>query len=149
MTKSEKAVQYFKAGFNCAQSVLGPFCVKSGISEEHGLKIACAFGAGMGRQQHTCGAVTGALMVLGLHYGKGKNDDNLKKLDTYEKTVAFFKAFTEKHGTTVCLELMDGLHMNDPEEMKKIDQLELHRIRCTRFVTDAVEITRKLIGDED
>ena len=109
--------------------------------------MACAFGAGMGRQQHTCGAVTGALMVLGLHFGKGKMDDNAKKIHTYEKTVEFMKAFTEKHGSINCLELLEGLHMSIPEESKEIDARELYRVKCTRYVSDAVQIAAKLIGE--
>jgi hypothetical protein len=50
-------------------------------------------------------------MVLGLHFGKGKTDYNSKKIRTYEMSVEFMKAFTEKHGSVNCLELLDGLHM--------------------------------------
>jgi C_GCAxxG_C_C family probable redox protein len=146
MNHSESALEYFKTGFNCAQSVLTPFREQFGLTEDHCLKMACAFGAGMGRQQHTCGAVTGALMVLGLHFGKGKMDDNTKKIHTYEKTVEFMKAFTEKHGSVNCLELLDSLHMAIPEESKEIDARELYRVRCTRYVSDAVQIAGKLIG---
>jgi C_GCAxxG_C_C family probable redox protein len=145
MTKSEKAIQYFRDGFNCAQSVLVPFHTQFGMEEDHCLKISCAFGAGMGRQQHTCGAVTGALMVLGLQYGKGKRDDNTKKLHTYGKTVAFFEEFTRKNGSSTCLELLDGLRMSDPEDMKKFE--ELHRIKCAQYVRDAVEMVEKMIQD--
>jgi C_GCAxxG_C_C family probable redox protein len=145
MDNSESALQYFKTGFNCAQSVLTPFGDQFGLTEDHCLKMACAFGAGMGRQQHTCGAVTGALMVLGLHFGKGKMDDNSKKLLTYEKTVEFMNAFKEKHGSVNCLDLLDGLHMALPEESKEIEARELYRVRCTRYVSDAVHITEKLI----
>jgi C_GCAxxG_C_C family probable redox protein len=144
-SKSEQAMEYFRSGFNCAQSVLTPFSVDYGLSEEHCLKIACAFGAGMGRQQHTCGAITGALMVLGLHYGKGKMDDNAKKLDTYEKTRAFFKSFGEKHGSTGCLELLDGLRMDNPADMKKIEELDLHNTRCAKLVNDAVELVQEYL----
>lgn len=145
MKSSESALQYFNSGFNCAQSVLTPFGAQFGISEDHCLKMACAFGAGMGRQQLTCGAVTGALMVIGLHFGKGKMDDNAKKIHTYEKTVEFIKAFTEKHGTVNCLELLDGLHMADPEDSKEIDARELYNVRCTRYVADAAELAGKMI----
>ena len=74
MKKSEKAVEYFRNKFNCSQSVLTVFSNEYGLSENDCLKMACAFGGGMGRQQQTCGAVTGALMALGLKYGKGIND---------------------------------------------------------------------------
>ena len=54
MTKSEKAVTLFSQGFNCSQSVLTAFCSEFNISENECLKIACAFGGGMGRRQLTC-----------------------------------------------------------------------------------------------
>ncbi len=107
--------------------------------------MACAFGAGMGRKQNTCGAVTGALMVLGLHFGKGKNDDNAKKIHTYEKSVEFMNLFKERHGSVSCLDLLDGLHMDIPEESKEIDTRGLYRVKCTRYVSDAVQITEELI----
>lgn len=103
----------------------------------------------MGRQQHTCGAVTGAIMVLGLQFGKGKLDDNARKLATYEKTVAFFEAFRKEEGSTECLELLEGLHMSIPEEMKKIEQLEFHRLKCTGYIRDAVAIVEKLIHESN
>jgi C_GCAxxG_C_C family probable redox protein len=146
MTTSEKAIEYFNAGFNCAQSVLAPFGNKYGVSEEHCLKMACAFGAGIGRQQHTCGALTGAGMVLGLHFGKGKHDDNAKKLDTYEKTRALFKEFQDRHGSASCLELLEGLRMSDPEDMRKIEERDMHHTKCARYVGDAVEMVERMIG---
>jgi C_GCAxxG_C_C family probable redox protein len=147
MTKSEQAIGYFKNSFNCSQSVFTPFGIAHGIPEDHCLKISCAFGAGMGRQQHTCGAVTGALMALGLHFGKGMGDDNSKKAETYEKTVAFCGEFTGRNGTTNCRELLNGLNMNDPDDMKKIEALDLHNTHCAGYVRDAVEITQRLIAD--
>jgi C_GCAxxG_C_C family probable redox protein len=146
MNKSDQAAEYFRSGFNCAQSVFTPFGREFGLSEEQCLKVSCAFGAGMGRMQHTCGAVTGALMALGLQFGKGMGDDNVKKLQTYEKSSFLIREFAERHGSAECLELLDGLRMSDPEDMKKIEALGLHNTRCTKYVRDAAEITEKLLG---
>jgi C_GCAxxG_C_C family probable redox protein len=66
MDRSEKALEYFDNKFNCAQSVLIAFAAELGLSDNDSLKVACAFGGGIGRQQLTCGAVTGAAMALGL-----------------------------------------------------------------------------------
>ena len=79
MKRSEKALSYFNNSFNCAQSVITSFSPELGLSEDDCLKVSCAFGAGMGKQQHTCGAVSGALMVLGLKFGKALNDNEQKK----------------------------------------------------------------------
>ena len=103
MTRSEKAVNYFSNKFNCSQSVLTAFGPDFELNEDTCLKISCAFGAGMGRQQHVCGAVTGALMALGLKYGKAINDDDSKKMHTYSKTNEFLNEFSKNHGSINCL----------------------------------------------
>ncbi len=146
MKKEEKAVGYFRNKFNCSQSVFTVFGLEYGIQENDCLKISCAFGGGMGRQQHICGAVTGALMALGLEYGKGLNDPEEKKQLTYLKTREFFKEFVKKHGSVNCLELLDGLNMTDPDDHKKIMDRKLFDIKCEKYVADAVKITEKLLS---
>lgn len=120
MTKSEKAVDYFRNKFNCSQSVFTVFSAESGLNEDDSLRISCAFGGGMGRQQQTCGAVTGALMALGMKYGKALNDPEERKQLTYAKTRELFEEFIKIHGSTNCRDLLEGLNMTDPEEHKKI-----------------------------
>jgi len=145
MKKSEKAVEYFRNKFNCSQSVFVVFAADKGISENDSLKVACAFGGGMGRQQLTCGAVTGALMAIGMKYGKALNDPEENKQLTYAKTREFFEEFNKIHGSTNCRDLLNGLDMNNPEDHKKITDLKLFDIKCERYVSDAVKITEKLI----
>jgi len=144
MNRSEKALLYFNNSFNCSQSVLTAFAPDLGISEDESLKIACAFGAGMGRMQHTCGAVTGALMAIGLQHGKALNDDESKKQHTYALTREFCEAFVRKHGSLNCRELLLGLDMSDPDDNLKIKELGLHDTHCSRFVKDAVDIVEKI-----
>lgn len=148
MNKPEKATAYFRNSFNCSQSVLAVFAPSHGISEDSALKIACAFGAGMGRQQMTCGAVTGALMALGLKYGKGLNDDEGKKKDTYARTTEFCNQFTKLHGTLNCRELLSGLDLNNPDDYKRIVDQGMFTTHCEKYVTTAVSIMDKIINKE-
>jgi C_GCAxxG_C_C family probable redox protein len=144
MNRSEKATWYFNSSFNCSQSVLAAFAPGLSISEDDSLKIACAFGAGMGRNQLTCGAVTGALMVLGLQHGNAFHDDESKKQWTYALTQEFCEEFIKKNGSLNCRELLLGLDMNDPDDSLKIKELGLHDTHCSRFVKDAVEIIEQI-----
>jgi C_GCAxxG_C_C family probable redox protein len=144
MNRSEKAIRYFNNSFNCSQSVLAAFAPELGISEDNSLRIACAFGGGMGRQQLTCGAVTGALMALGMKFGKALNDSEEKKKDTYVLTRRFCDEFISRFGALNCRELLLGYDMNKPEENMKIKELGLFDSHCTRFVKEAVEIIEKL-----
>jgi C_GCAxxG_C_C family probable redox protein len=148
MTKSEKALEYFNNNYNCSQSVLTVFGPELGLSENDCLKVSCAFGGGMARQQKTCGAVTGALMALGLKYGKALNEDDSKKMDTYAKTLEFIKAFEEENASSICKELLDGLDMNTEEGSKKIKELNLFRIKCDKYIENAVKIVEKIISEK-
>ncbi len=145
MDRSEKALEYFDNKFNCAQSVLTAFANELGLSEDESLRVSCAFGGGIGRQQHTCGALTGAAMVLGLAFGKGKNDSDFKKLDSYTKTVELFDEFAKIHGSTNCRKLLNDLNMNDANELELINKLGLFDTNCRKYVADSVRLTEKII----
>jgi C_GCAxxG_C_C family probable redox protein len=149
MTPSEKATGYFRNGFNCSQSVFAAFAPDLGVSEDDSLKIACAFGGGMGRQQFTCGAVTGALMTLGLKYGKALLDEDEKKQQTYLLTREFCNEFIKKFGTINCRELLMGFDMSNPEENQKIKDLNLSETHCAKYVEEAVKITENLLLYKD
>ena len=58
--RAETAVHY-----NCCQAVLVPFAAEMGVTEEQAYKMGAHFGSGM-RHGSTCGAITGALMALGM-----------------------------------------------------------------------------------
>ncbi|MGA3013613.1 MAG: C-GCAxxG-C-C family protein [Bacteroidales bacterium] len=146
MTRPEEAVQYFADGYACAPAVFTVFGKEMGLTVDDCLKIACAFGGGMGRNQYTCGAVTGVLMALGLYFGRGKGDSPEMKELTYQKTNEFLAEFTRRHGSVNCKELLNGLNMNDPEDKKKIDEQQLFKNLCAKYVRDAAEIAEKIIG---
>ena len=61
--------------YNCAQSVIVPFAKEAGLDEETAYQLAANFGAGM-KMGSVCGAVTGALLVLGLLGFDGAQDAN-------------------------------------------------------------------------
>lgn len=149
MDKTEEALAYFRNSFNCSQSVFVTFGQELGLPEDDCLKIATAFGGGMGRQQYICGAVTGALMVLGLKYGKGLNDPEEKKKNTYRITKEFFHEFKRLNGSENCLELLDGLDMNNPDDNKKITERNYYEIRCEKYVSDAVNILSEIMDKNE
>jgi C_GCAxxG_C_C family probable redox protein len=147
MEHSEKALSYFDNKFNCSQSVLTAFAGESGLTEDESLRVASAFGGGIGRQQLTCGAVSGAAMAIGLKFGKGKNDEDEKKQQTYDKTVDLFEAFTKLNGSTNCRKLLNDLDMRSENELSLINEQNLFHTNCRKYVADAVKITEKIIND--
>ena len=144
MERTEKALAHFDNNFNCSQSVLVAFAEDLGLSEDEALRVASAFGGGIGRQQFTCGALTGASMVLGLKFGKGKNDPDEKKIETYEKVVRLFNEFSEVHKSTNCRALLHNLDMNDEKELEIINGQNLFHDLCRKYVADAVQIVERI-----
>jgi C_GCAxxG_C_C family probable redox protein len=145
MERSTKAIEFFKNNYNCSQSVCTAFSQDFNLTDDQALKLSCAFGGGIARQQQICGAVSGALMVLGLKYGRGVNDDVSKKTESYKKAHEFMNEFKKKHNTVNCKELLRGLDMNNEEDAKKIGELRLYETDCVAYVKDAVGIVEKMI----
>lgn len=144
MTKADDAVECFSTGYNCSQSVLSAHGEQLGMDKEQAFRVACAFGAGMGRLCETCGAVTGAFMVLGLKYGKVKTDDEPAKEKTYAKVQEFVKEFKARNGSIVCRELL-GCDIGTPEGVKFAKENKLTTTLCPKYVRDAAEIVERLI----
>jgi C_GCAxxG_C_C family probable redox protein len=144
MTNADDAVKIFNEGFNCSQAVLSSYCSQFGMDREQSLRVAGAFGAGMGRMCETCGAVTGAIMVIGLKYGKVKADDDAAKEKSYALARELAKEFKARNGSIVCRELL-GCDMGTPEGAKYAKDHKLHSTVCPKLVKDAAEIVGELV----
>ena len=121
MKRSEKAVELFKKGYNCSQSVFGAFAEDLGIDFETAVMISSSFGGGMGRMREVCGAFTGAVMVLGLKFGNTIGSDRAAKGKDYERVQLFAKRFKEELGsdTIICRELLGLSGPSDPDPAKR------------------------------
>ncbi len=100
--KLTKALELHKKGFNCAQSVVLPFCEELGCDPTTISKAAEGFGAGMGGFEHTCGALSGAVMVAGLKFADGSTNTPMSKRDTYSVTKEICRSFEKECGSTLC-----------------------------------------------
>ena len=144
-SKVEKSANYFKNGFNCSQAVLASFASDFGLSEEMALKIATQFGGGA-RKGEMCGAVSGALMVLGLKYGHYHWDVPEEKAKAYKIAEDFMNRFIAKKGTVVCRELL-GYDVSNPEDMIKIKELDLFKKTCPEMIKCATEIVEQMLQE--
>ena len=116
MTKEErieKAVSLFKEGYNCSQSVVAAFAEMYGINTEQALKMASAFGGGIGRMRETCGAACGLFMLAGLEKGATKGSDRESKAATYALVQELAAQFMEETGSLRCSDLL-GLSKKEP-----------------------------------
>jgi C_GCAxxG_C_C family probable redox protein len=138
---SEKAAALFDEGFACSQAVLGAFCEPLGMDRALAMKIANGFGGGIARRQEICGAVSGAVMVIGLKYGRTEAGDMQAHKKTYEKVNAYCNAFEAKHGFIQCRDLL-GCGMEEAKEKGLFTSL------CPKFVRDAADILEELMQAE-
>ena len=144
MDKSEQAIATFKQGYNCSQSILHAFSPEYGLDPVLALKIGSAFGGGIGRQGGTCGAVTGAFMVIGLKYGMTFAEDRKSIEKTYEKVNEFTAEFKKRRGSVVCRDLL-GCDISDHESLQRARQQELFKKLCPDYIKSAVEILEELL----
>ena len=144
MDKVDFAVSSFKEGFNCSQSVLATYSRLNGLNREVALKIAQAFGGGMARMGRTCGAVTGAFMVIGLKHGKVKAEDEEAKEKTYEIVREFVKRFKSLNGSIICKDLL-GYDLDTPEGREQVEEKQICETLCPKFVQNSVEILEKFL----
>ena len=143
MERSEQARDLFLSGHNCAQSVVLSFADDLKFSQELGLKMAAGFGAGMGRQQETCGAVTGAIMVLGLLKGEQVNNNDELKTHAYGAVKELVKGFEEEFQTTRCRDLI-GCDLNTPEGSAQFEKENMMETVCAVCVEKAVAIVESM-----
>ncbi len=144
--KSEQAVEKFKNGMNCSQAVLSCCSESLGLDSETASRVATGFGGGM-RMAETCGAVTGAFMVLGLKHGNSTLEDKESKAKTYEKIVEFTSRFKARNGSVKCRELL-GCDISTADGEKKARENGLFVSICPNLVRDAAEILEEMLEKE-
>lgn len=145
MNHKEKALEYYNNNFNCSQGVFTAFATEMGIDEKLALKISTNFGGGE-RKGELCGAVAGALMVLGLRCGHCESEDTESKAQAYSVSTEFMNRFIEKNGSVVCRELL-GYDITKKEDMSIIEEQKLFRTFCPQMVECAAQILDEMISE--
>ena len=127
----DRASKLYDGGLYCSQAVLGAFCEEYGVDE--GLAYKISFGLNSGcRCADVCGAVSGAILVIGLKYGDVKNLCNLK-------TEEYTDAFRRKNGSIICRELL-GCDISTQKGKLKALTENLFSTRCRDMVASAAQI---------
>jgi len=143
-TKPDQAVATFNNGFNCAQAVFATYAEEFGINQAQALKISCGFGAGMGRRQEVCGAVSGAILLIGCKHGKVRKEDTAANETTYRLVREFSEQFISRHGNISCKELL-GCNLQTPEGQKFFTENNFKELKCIRYVHDASELAEAML----
>jgi C_GCAxxG_C_C family probable redox protein len=140
MSKVDDAVAMFGNGYACSQAILAVYGEPFGLDCGTALKVAGGFAGGM-RMGATCGAVTGAYMVLGLAYCPAGPES---RAAAYEKIKEFTERFRRRNGSVSCSILL-GVDMSTPEGVEQARQQGLFQTRCPKMVKDAAEILGEML----
>ena len=120
---------YFRQGLNCAECVLRSFMdiYEVNVPDEV-ICMATGFGGGMGHTKNTCGAITGAVLALGLVKGRrdpfGPKEEmaaRLKQLqgEIYPVFGQMVEEMKAHFGTLICSEMAQQFEDFDSKPRKK------------------------------
>jgi len=144
MDKPAQAEKFFKEGYNCSQAILGAFCEPLGLDRKTAFALASGFGGGMGCMGDVCGALTGAIMVLGLKYGSFEASDKAAKNEMYRKTQLLAEEFKLQTGSMYCRDLI-GFDLSTEEGQLAAKRPDAFH-DCPSFVRVAAEILEEILG---
>ena len=132
MTKKELAISLHDKKYNCAQSVACAFADDLNIDPQMLFKMCEGFGLGMGCMNGTCGAISGAVALIGMKNSDGNLDAPSTKTSTYQLSKELLEKFNTKNGSTIC------------RELKGIETGNILR-SCPGCIEDAVELVEEIL----
>jgi C_GCAxxG_C_C family probable redox protein len=147
-TGASRAEHLFIEGYSCSQAVLMAFAPRLGLDTDLAARAATGFGAGMARQGWTCGALTGALIVIGLFLGSREPGDSAEKNETYAQAALLFERFRAVHGATQCRELT-GCEMSDSVQRQAAADAGVFKTLCPRLVRTAATFVDEIIDADE
>ena len=131
-----KAVELFKNGYNCSQSVVAAFADIYGFTNSQAMMISSGFGAGIAKTRQMCGAVSGGVMLCGLERGNDEPGNKVRPAECFGMVREFLDEFKAENGSTTCADLL-GLN----GKIKKPGSDETYEIRpCAQKVECAARL---------
>jgi len=129
---------------SCSQAIFatfGPYMGEKGVDYETCMKIASAFGGGINLTGNVCGALTGALMAIGLEFGD-ENPMNPKVAEVSTRLLEEFKAI---NGSILCRDLIQ--YDGDGTEVDMMKAFESGAFdKCLKYVEDVSKLLASYLG---
>lgn len=149
MEKGEKAKKLFESGYNCSQAVVLAFQEELGLDEGVLKCISSGFGGGMGRLREVCGAVSGAVMVIGALRGSEDPKDHGAKKQLYETVQKQALQFKEENGSYICRELLAGVPVDSSATPEQRSESYYKKRPCGELVRLSAEICEKILQERE
>lgn len=140
----ESAERLFRSGLFCAESVVLAIAKAEGVESELLPRVASAFCSGMARTCGACGALTGAVMGVGLALGRSHASESIQP--AYTATQRLVEEFEEQFGSRNCQALLDGCDLNTAAGQARFKEQGLGQ-RCVRYTGAAAEIAARVIAE--
>jgi C_GCAxxG_C_C family probable redox protein len=133
---------------NCAQSTFYSLSEQFGLGGNDVLKALTPL-PGVAERGETCGAVTGALMAMGLVYGRDQMNDWEKYRASLVPTSQFCEQFESELGSTLCCKIQErafgqSYNLMDPKELRAF-QTAGATGKCTKVVQKACRLAAEII----
>lgn len=128
MDATEKTLQYFQDGYNCAQSVLLAHLPVSSLPPAMAARLMSGFGGGVGKTGGLCGALSALVALIGLAHGREEPGQMDRQAATYQYVRAALKDFEVRFGATDCRSLLRLNIRHDGVKEKARDDI------CPRFL---------------
>lgn len=144
--KREKAINLFENGCNCSQAVLLAFAEEFDLNKEKAIALSVPFGGGMSKQGKTCGCLSGALMVIGLKFGKDSTKVIANRGNSYIMGKEFIHRFYSEFGAIDCRDLIK-LDLNKKADLEQASKYVFGN-RCKNMVGKTAEILQFFLEEK-
>lgn len=142
----KKARELFLSNDNCAQAVFITILEEKSLYFDQAPIAAAGFGGGISRRGEMCGALTGAVMAIGILQNQKYTEPGEHRKYTYESVGELVEKFKAIHGSPICNDLV-GFDVSDPDARSKGYEEGVFKNICPKFVEDTVKIVMELFPD--
>jgi C_GCAxxG_C_C family probable redox protein len=141
------AENYAENNFLCSESVLMALAAAQGVKSSLIPRMATGFGAGVGRRGEICGALAGAVMGLGIQYGRDECGFTQGGKRPYWFSTELLDGFKEKHGNVRCFDLLE-LDLTTEHGNQEYNRLGHWQRTCRGFIKEATELAYDMMNKE-
>ncbi len=142
--RAERAENYFRAGYNCAQAVYMAYADLFGMDTDLAAKVSAPLGGGMGRLREVCGACSGMFLVAGLAIPANNPQDKAAKAANYKMVQDLAADFRAENGSIICRELLGLDHKTDAPTPEERTETYYKKRPCAELV----RIAAKIVGEK-
>jgi len=142
----KKAIQKMAVErFHCSQAIAAVGQEKMGEGSDDVVRAMGAFGGGLGGNGEVCGALAGALALLGLKYSRARCDEqeNPKMWSAAQELVARFREIVRLDGSILCRDI-SRIDWRDRNQVKAFYSGEKVK-HCMKIVGETAELVGEIL----